>query len=72
MSFHPLRNRLRDTAKNAAMEAGYSTEQADRIVGQIGDGTLLKLFLEHLPDILAFIAAVLPLFAAKEPPANTP
>lgn len=41
---------------------GVDRADAEKVVGQLGDGTLLKLLLEHLDDIAKIIERLLPLF----------
>lgn len=44
---------------------GVDRSDAEKVVGELGDGTLLRLILEHLDDIAAIILKLLPLFMDK-------
>lgn len=41
---------------------GMTQEEADNVVGKIGDGTLLQWIITHGPDIAKFIAEIIALF----------
>jgi hypothetical protein len=51
---------------------GYSSEQAARMVGQIGDGKILAWIQKWGPTILKILLMILPLFLAAEPPHGQP
>jgi hypothetical protein len=64
MRFH-LPNVLggfRAKVKAGLVEQGMTQEEADNVVGKIGDGTLLQWIITHGPDIAAFIASIIALF----------
>ncbi len=67
---HAIAAWARHRIKSEMVAFGYTDEQATRLVGQIGDGTIVNWLWDHRMEILQFVLAILPLFLAKEPPAG--
>lgn len=53
---------FRAKVKAGLAEQGMTAEEADNVVGKIGDGTLLQWIITHGPDIAKFIAEIIALF----------
>lgn len=64
--------RFRKTFKRRMLAHGFTEEQADRKVGEIGDGTILQWLWDHREDIIKFIMSLVVLFANQETPKGTP
>jgi len=61
LNLHPFRVKIVD----GLVAKGVDRADAERVVGQLGDGTLLKLLIENLPEIIKIVELLLPLFADK-------
>jgi hypothetical protein len=44
---------------------GVDRADAEKVVGELGDGTLIKFLIEHFDDIMAIVLKLLPLFMDK-------
>jgi hypothetical protein len=67
------RHKLFRFALRKHMQAnGYTSEQANRIVGQLGDGQILEWIKKWGPLLLKILVAILPLLLAMEPPHGVP
>lgn len=53
---------FRAKIKAGLVEQGMTAEEADHVVGKLGDGTLLNLLITHAGDIIAIIAQIMALF----------
>lgn len=63
--FTPLKTKIAKTrAKiiDGLIAQGVDPTDAKMVVGQIGDGQILKYLIEHFDDILAIVLKLLPLF----------
>lgn len=70
-TFHKHRL-FRFAAKQHLRQQGYSSDQAARLVGELGDGTILEFIKKWGPTLLKILMMLLPLFAAKEAPKGKP
>lgn len=64
--------RFRQTLRRRMLAEGFTNEQADRKVGEIGDGTILQWLWDQREDIIKFILSLVLLFAAQEEPKGVP
>lgn len=72
-----MRNKLwvrlfRRLGKSFLRSKGYTAEQADRLIGKLGDGTILEWLEKYGPQILKILLLILPLFMMMEQPAGEP
>lgn len=57
-----MMDRFRQRVAAGLVEKGMTQEEADGVVGKIGDGAILQWIITHGPDIVKFIEMIMALF----------